>query len=94
VSKPDVTEHQVLRVCPDCQTDLSGIEVERVKKRQVFDVPVPEVKVTEYEIEVKQCPCCQKEVEGIFPEKVNAPVQYGKPCAEYGGVFTTSALYS
>jgi transposase len=77
VAKPEAIERQTLSVCPDCQTDLSGVEIEKVKKRQVFDIPAPKVKVTEYEIEVKHCPCCQKEVQGIFPEGVNAPAQYG-----------------
>ncbi|MGV3739756.1 MAG: IS66 family transposase zinc-finger binding domain-containing protein, partial [Gammaproteobacteria bacterium] len=46
--------------CPDCQKSLVFSPVIKVVKRQVFDIPVPHLQVTEHQAEVKYCNCCNK----------------------------------
>ena len=77
VAIPDKTELHSVGECPHCAADLQAVAVERIIKRQVFDLPEPRVEVTEHQCEVKRCPCCGKEVIGAFPSDVLAPVQYG-----------------
>lgn len=77
VSEPDRVVHHVLNVCPHCQTDVRDVSVERVEKRQVFDVPAVRIEVTEHQGEVKICPCCVHRIKADFPEDVGRAVQYG-----------------
>ena len=55
-----------------------AIEEERVIRRQVFDLPVLKMEVTEHQVVVKKCPKCHQTHQGEFLEKVKAPVQYGE----------------
>jgi len=43
----------------------------------VFDIPKPQLYVTEYQIYKGRCPSCGKIHRGIAPQGVTAPVQYG-----------------
>lgn len=52
-----------------------GMEVE--SRRQVFDIPDPQLLVTEYQLLGCDCPKCGRHNVGVFPEHVKAPVQYG-----------------
>ena len=63
--------------CPQCQTELTEVAVERHVKRQVFDIPPASIEVTEHQAEVKQCPGCGVCVKGEFPSHVTQPTQYG-----------------
>lgn len=74
---PDAVIVHPLSACPCCQHDLSQTEVERVVKRQVFDLPPLQLEVTEHQAEVKRCPGCGKSQRATFPGGVNAPTQYG-----------------
>lgn len=47
------------------------------ERRQVFDLPVPRMEVSEHRVEVHACRCCGREHRGAFPPEVNAPVQFG-----------------
>ena len=76
ISTPDHIERHSLASCPSCQSDLKSVPVHSIQRRQVFDIPKPQVAVTEHQAEVKICPCGQRCV-GIFPVNVTAPVQYG-----------------
>lgn len=49
-----------------------------LKNVQVFDVPRPEIEVTEHRSLEKKCPCCGEVSRGIFPENIKGPVQYGE----------------
>lgn len=60
-----------------CGTPWSEIEVSKIQRRQVHDLPKLAIEVTEYQAEVKQCSCCKQRVVAAFPEGVRAPVQYG-----------------
>lgn len=73
-------DHQIsyeLEMCPNCASDLSKVQVSRLEKRQVFDIPEVRLEVTEHQGEVKQCPCCHKSVKAMFPTGVERGVQYG-----------------
>jgi len=48
-----------------------------VERRQVREVPVPQVLVTEHQAQRKYCPRCQRLQVAAFPESVKATVQYG-----------------
>jgi transposase len=75
--KPDeVIEHRVM-VCACCQHDLSQVEACVTLRRQVVDIPAPQLIVQEHRAEHKQCPHCQQMTLASFPPEVTAPIQYG-----------------
>ena len=49
---------------------------EVVQSRQVFDLPAPQLEVTEHRIGQVQCHCGQPQT-GHYPQEVTASVQYG-----------------
>lgn len=74
-------DHIVLHTpsnCENCHADLASAEVVGLEKRQVFDLPQPEVEVTEHQAEAKRCSCCGHRTKAAFPKNVMAPVQYGE----------------
>jgi transposase len=52
-------------------------EMVYTEKRQVFELPVPRLEVTEYRIHKANCPVCGLTSQAQVPEGVNAPAQYG-----------------
>jgi transposase len=77
VEKPDhIKKYQVVE-CAHCQNSLKRQKVERIEKRQVFDLPKVQMEVTEHQAQVKRCACCGKETRAEFPKEVNQAVQYG-----------------
>lgn len=77
VAQPDRVVVQRLRECPHCHTSLEEVETNGRVKRQVFDLPIVKIEVTEYQAEIKCCPSCGEESKAIFPEGVDQSVQYG-----------------
>jgi len=76
VSTPD----EEIKCLPDqctCGHSFCGHEIELTEKRQVFDLPQPKLRITEYQIYKAKCPVCGKTNRGAAPEGVKAPVQYG-----------------
>ena len=81
----EVIVHGVER-CECCQHDLTQVAAVRVERRQVVEVPTPQVRVREHRTEAKCCPHCQHYTTAPFPAEVRAPVQYGASiaaCAVY-----------
>ena len=72
-----VIKHEVVE-CKVCGNKLSEVEGEIVEKRQVHDLPVIKVQVTEHQIEKKQCPHCHLVSVSKFPKSIGYWVQYGE----------------
>lgn len=68
----------------DCGHQFTGTEkVLGTERRQVVDIPRPQVKITEYQAVTYQCPSCGQIHSGTFPDEVKAPVQYGSNLQAY-----------
>jgi transposase len=79
VLKPEnIVEHPTPCSCLKCGCDISVVVAKKMIKRQVFDIPVPKIIVTEHRVVVKECPSCKTHNQGSFPESVTSPVQYGE----------------
>jgi len=78
VETPDIIKKHRLSSCPGCQKSLVLSPIIKLIKRQVFDIPVPKIQVTEHQAEVTYCDCCNKMVTALFPDKITAQVQYGE----------------
>jgi transposase len=77
VQTPDeVLLHPVER-CEHCQHDLRAHPAALPARRQVIDLPVKRLWVTEHRVEEKQCPVCSHLTRASFPASVSAPAQYG-----------------
>ncbi len=74
---PDLNVPIPLDICPKCGGDLSGQPVAAEEKRQVFDLPLIKIQVTEHRAQRKVCPHCGSLVTAEFPSNVSAPAQYG-----------------
>jgi len=86
---PDHTLRHAVERCANCGRNLVQQAPDRVERRQVHDLPVPKLEVTEHQAEVKTCPCgCVNRA--AFPPEAAAPVQYGprvKSVAVYLGEY-------
>ncbi|NBQ35876.1 MAG: IS66 family transposase [Actinobacteria bacterium] len=76
VKEPDKIEVHKVERCHQCQRDLSQSEVEKIIKRQVFDIEIKRI-VVEHQAEMKRCECgaCTT---ATFPQGVKAPTQIGE----------------
>jgi transposase len=72
----EVIKHEV-KACQICGEDISEVIGEVVEQRQVQDLPVIKLKVTEHQVERKICPHCQLATSSEFPAAVAEWVQYG-----------------
>jgi transposase len=63
--------------CPCCGESLAEVAATDVEARQVFDVALAPLEVTEHQVGTKQCPRCGVAARGEFPAWVPQPVQYG-----------------
>jgi transposase len=78
VEHPDAVIISVPDVCQDCRVSLIDAQSRLVASRQVFDLPIMKIEVTEHQVHTKRCPCCKTINKGTFPADVTAPTQYGK----------------
>lgn len=78
VEHPDVVIVSTPEVCQECGVSLAKTPSRLIASRQVFDLPVLKIEVTEHHVYAKKCPCCKALNKGSFPSGVTAPTQYGK----------------
>lgn len=77
VSDPDQQCVHRVAECQGCHYTLASVTVSEYERRQVFDLPIIRLLVTEHCAEVKQCPQCGLHNRADFPIEVSQPVQYG-----------------
>src|SRR5580693_4529997 len=76
--KPDHTVFHDPNACACCGKDLAEVEgVTTPERRQVTDLPLIALEVTEHRVRLKACPECGQVNAGAFPNTVENPVQYG-----------------
>jgi transposase len=74
---PDkIIRHKVTK-CTCCGENLENIEAGKIESRQIFDIPLIKVEVTEHQAEEKKCPNCGTKNKAEFPEGVTNITQYG-----------------
>lgn len=74
---PDRIVFHKINFCPCCDKDLRKKQSLGFIKRQVFDISVPKIEITEHQAEIKFCAHCNDKTTAAFPTDVMAPVQYG-----------------
>lgn len=72
----EIIRHEV-NSCAHCSASLLDIPAQSRTRRQVVDLPLPRLFVTEHQTETKTCPCCGLKQQSVFPEEVTISVQYG-----------------
>lgn len=77
VEVPDEILIHRVEYCTHCQHDLSSYPARLAERRQVMNLPVKRLWVTEHQVEEKQCPHCLHLTRALFPAEVPAPAQYG-----------------
>ena len=77
-AKPDFVHRHEAVSCGACQYGLTAGMIRGVERRQVFDIPVPRLEVTEHQAAIYCCGHCRATTTATFPDGVNAHVQYGK----------------
>jgi transposase len=76
VAKPDRCQRHEPASCRSCSSDLAGAAEVGAERRQVFDIPPIEVRVTEHQLVKRRCGCGTVTTADA-PDGVEAPVQYG-----------------
>lgn len=77
VAAPDKVEVLLPTHCQCCGNSLESVDSIKEEKRQLFDLPKIEMKVTEHQAHTKECPHCHTQTKATFLEDINATTQYG-----------------
>jgi transposase len=77
VEKPDQVVIHRPSQCEVCQCELETVAGQIKERRQIHELPVLRLVVTEHQVESLTCPRCQHQTVGTFPNDVSAPAQYG-----------------
>lgn len=88
VETPDIINEHSPSYCNCCGESLDGTPAICKGRRQVYDIPKIEIKVTEHQIFTKQCKCGHI-TEGEYPQEAKAPVSYGNNIESLIGYFHT-----
>ncbi|MDA3928463.1 MAG: IS66 family transposase [Prolixibacteraceae bacterium] len=88
VEVPDSILKYNATYCKCCGESLDNIPAEFKSKRQVYDIPKIEIKITEHQIYTKHCKCGRVN-EGTYPQAVKSPVSYGSNIESLIGYFHT-----
>jgi hypothetical protein len=83
VADPTRRRRHEPHACAGCSGDLGDAPVVGVESRQVFDLPVIALEVTQHDLVSRQC-SCGRVTKAAAPVGVNAPVQYGPRIAGVG----------
>jgi transposase len=83
IADPDVIVRHLPAVCAGCGDDLAAAAEVGVARRQVFDVPDPQLVVTEHQIVTVACGCGHHTT-AAAPAEATAPVAYGPRIAAIG----------
>jgi transposase len=83
VVNPDYKLKYPANQCKSCGHDLRAVSPKEQWNRQVVDIPVMKMEVTEHITEAKLCPICGEETRTIFPEEVTEEIQYGHRIAAW-----------
>lgn len=83
VDKPDHQLTHEPHACAGCGAGLTDAPVVGTERRQVFDLPVIRLEVTQHDLVWRACPCGTV-TKAHPPAGVNAPVQYGPRIAGAG----------
>jgi len=76
-ANPDEVQIHRIERCCHCHCNLEQTAADDHERRQVFDLPVVQVLVTEHRAEIKICPQCGRQTQAEFPPGVSQPRQYG-----------------
>ena len=77
VKHPDRIVKLSLTYCTCCGRWIAKAQPKSIEKRQVQDVPKPNLEATEYQSCIADCPYCGTENKAAFPAGVTQKVQYG-----------------
>lgn len=77
VERPDFIVELKEDVCPHCSENIENVPSLEVDTRQVLDIPIPKIEVTEYRSHSKKCPSCGKIHSSKFPDNVTQNTSYG-----------------
>jgi transposase len=83
VADPTRRHRHEPHACAGCGGGLGDAPVVGVESRQVFDLPVIALEVTQHDLVSRQC-SCGRVTKAAAPVGVNAPVQYGPRIAGVG----------
>lgn len=88
IETPHFIQEHIPHYCNCCGESLENVIAKSAGKRQVYDIPKVEIKVTEHQIYNKQCKCGHIN-QGEYPQEANAPVSYGNNIESLIGYFHT-----